>query len=102
MDLNERDMDILGISDKSEVIGLNFFENPNVDAQILESIRKSSITDFRARYSFECARHTGVLSSIESRCHRTLYKKSANYMIIMVTLPDISLLIWIIRSVLMP
>lgn len=59
VDLNERDMDILGISDKSEVIGLNFFENPNVDAQILESIRKSSITDFRARYSFECARHTG-------------------------------------------
>ena len=32
VDLNERDMDILGISDKSEVIGLNFFENPNVDA----------------------------------------------------------------------
>ena len=63
---NERDMDILGISDKSEVIGLNFFENPNVDAQILESIRKSSITDFRARYSFECARHTGYYRPLKA------------------------------------
>lgn len=101
MDLNERDMDILGISDKSEVIGLNFFENPNVDAQILESIRKSSITDFRARYSFECARHTGYYRPLKAGVIE-LYTKSANYMIIMVTLPDISLLIWIIRSVLMP
>ena len=66
VDLNERDMDILGISDKSEVIGLNFFENPNVDAQILESIRKSSITDFRARYSFECARHTGYYRPLKA------------------------------------
>ena len=56
----------LGISDKSEVIGLNFFENPNVDAQILESIRKSSITDFRARYSFECARHTGYYRPLKA------------------------------------
>ena len=66
VDLNERDMDMLGISDKSEVIGLNFFENPNVDAQILESIRKSSITDFRARYSFECARHTGYYRPLKA------------------------------------
>ena len=66
VDLNERDMDILGISDKSEMIGLNFFENPNEDAQILESIRKSSITDFRARYSFECARHTGYYRPLKA------------------------------------
>ena len=66
VDLNERDMDMLGIADKSEVIGLNFFENPNVDAQILESIRKSSITDFRARYSFECARHTGYYRPLKA------------------------------------
>ena len=64
VDLNERDMDMLGIADKSEVIGL--FENPNVDAQILESIRKSSITDFRARYSFECARHTGYYRPLKA------------------------------------
>lgn len=66
VDLNERDMDMLGIADKSEVIGLNFFEKPNVDAQILESIRKSSITDFRARYSFECARHTGYYRPLKA------------------------------------
>lgn len=36
IDLNNKDMEIFGVTDKADTIGVNFFENPNVPLDIRE------------------------------------------------------------------
>lgn len=55
MDLNNKDMEIFGVQNKEDVIGINFFENPNVPQDIRNKVRKEDVVDFRLNYSFERA-----------------------------------------------
>lgn len=55
MDLNNKDMEIFGVRNKEDVIGVNFFENPNVPEDIRIKVRNEDVVDFRLNYSFECA-----------------------------------------------
>lgn len=52
-DLNNKDIEIFGVKDKSAVIGVNFFENPNVPQEIRDRVRNEDLVDFRLNYSFE-------------------------------------------------
>lgn len=52
-DLNNKDIEIFGVKDKSAVIGVNFFENPNVPQEIRDRVRDEDLVDFRLNYSFE-------------------------------------------------
>ena len=53
--LNNKDLEIFGVVNKSDVIGVNFFENPNVPQGIRDRVRNEDLVDFRLNYSFEQA-----------------------------------------------
>ena len=53
VDINNKDMEIFGVRDKSDVIGVNLFENPNVSPQLGERIRVEDRVDFRINYTFD-------------------------------------------------
>ena len=53
IDLNNKDLEIFGVVNKSDVIGVNFFENPNVPQNIRDRVRNEDLVDFRLNYSFE-------------------------------------------------
>ena len=55
VDLNNKDMEIFGVQNKQDVIGVNFFENPNVPQNIRDRVRNEDLVDFRLNYSFERA-----------------------------------------------
>ena len=55
IDLNNKDLEIFGVVKKSDVIGVNFFDNPNVPQGIRDRVRNEDLVDFRLNYSFEQA-----------------------------------------------
>ena len=55
IDLNNKDLEIFGVVNKSDVIGVNFFENPNVPQGIRDRVRNDDLVDFRLNSSFEQA-----------------------------------------------
>lgn len=52
IDLNNKDMEIFGVKDKSSTIGVNFFENPNVPSDIRERVKVEDELDFSQDYEF--------------------------------------------------
>ena len=44
VDINNKDMEIFGVRDKQDVIGVNLFENPNVSAQLAERIQTEDMS----------------------------------------------------------
>ena len=52
VDINNKNMEIFGIRDKADVIGINLFENPNLSPQLIERIREQDVLDFRLDYEF--------------------------------------------------
>ena len=55
VDMNNMNLEIFGVVNKSEEIGVNFFENPNVPQQIRDRGRNEDLVDFRLNYSFRRA-----------------------------------------------
>lgn len=53
VDVNNKDIEIFGIRDKADVIGISLFENPNLSPQLIEKIRTRDVADFRLEYKFE-------------------------------------------------
>lgn len=52
VDLNNKDMEIFGVSDKQEVLGVSIFDNPNLSPELKERIRCEELLDFRIDYQF--------------------------------------------------
>ena len=52
VDINNKNMEIFGIRDKADVIGINLFENQNLSPQLIERIREQDVVDFRLDYEF--------------------------------------------------
>lgn len=52
-DLNNKDMEIFGVSAKEDALGLNFFVNPNISSEIKERVRHEDLVDFRLNYAFD-------------------------------------------------
>lgn len=55
VDLNNKDMEIFGVRDKADVIGVNLFVNPNVPQPLAEQIKMQDTLDFRLDYAFDRA-----------------------------------------------
>lgn len=55
LDLNNKDMEIFGVKDKADVLGVNLFENPNIPVQLREQIKTDDVVDFRLNYAFDTA-----------------------------------------------
>ena len=53
VDINNKDMEIFGLENKSEVIGIDLFSNPNLSSHLTERIRTEDVVDFRLDYSFD-------------------------------------------------
>lgn len=55
VDLNPRDMEIFAVRRKEDVLGVDFFANPNVSQLIKDDVRRHDTAEFRMTYSFERA-----------------------------------------------
>ncbi|WP_300698282.1 histidine kinase dimerization/phospho-acceptor domain-containing protein, partial [Bacteroides sp.] len=55
LDLNNKDIEIFGVRDKADVLGVNLFENPNIPSDIIEQIKANDVVDFRLDYAFDTA-----------------------------------------------
>ena len=82
-DLNNMNMEIFGVVDKEKVLGINFFENPNVPQGIRDRVKKEDLVDFRINYSFELTE--GYFQSNQSKSIdvytkvRKLYDSEGNF-----------------------
>lgn len=53
IDINNKDLEIFGVVNKEEALGVNFFDNPNVPQNIRDRVKNEDLVDFRLSYSFE-------------------------------------------------
>lgn len=53
IDLNTKDMEIFGIKDKKDVLGVNLFKNPILPKDILEQLARHKPVNFRISYPFK-------------------------------------------------
>ena len=53
ININNKDMEIFGVKDKAEALGINLFTNPNLSPRLIERIRTEDFVDFRLDYSFD-------------------------------------------------
>lgn len=52
LDMNNKDVEIFGLDDKTDALGVNFFDNPNVPQDIRERVRNEDLVEFRLNYAF--------------------------------------------------
>ena len=53
VDANEKDMEIFGIENKSDVLGMNLFENPLMRTDCLDGLKKGESLDYSFKYDFD-------------------------------------------------
>lgn len=53
--LNNKDIEIFGIRNVDEVIGVNLFDNPNIPLHVREQLHTDDFVDFRLDYAFDRA-----------------------------------------------
>ncbi len=51
-DMNDKDVEIFGLQDKSWGLGVNLFDNPNVPNEIKQKIKNKEDVDFQIKYDF--------------------------------------------------
>lgn len=69
-DINNVEMDIFGIKDKQDVLGISLYDNPSIPAKIKDSIRSGCDTNFQLNLKFSKAQdyyHT-VLEGAKHLC----------------------------------
>lgn len=52
IDINDKELEIFGLSDKSEALGINLFDNPNIPNAIKEKLRAGKDVNFSLNYDF--------------------------------------------------
>lgn len=52
IDLNNKDMEIFGVQEKKDVLGVNLFQNPNIPDSVKERIQYEESLDFGMNYPF--------------------------------------------------
>ncbi len=53
VDINNKDLEIFGIRAKEDVLGVDFYANPNVPQDVLDGVRKGRDQAFRLYYPFD-------------------------------------------------
>lgn len=53
VDINNKDMEIFGVRAKEDVLGINFYDNPNVPQEIIDQVRAGVDQVFRINYPFD-------------------------------------------------
>lgn len=52
VDINDKELEILGLSDKNEALGVNLFDNPNIPLEVKERLRAKEDVNFSINYDF--------------------------------------------------
>ena len=52
VDINDKELEIFGLSDKHEALGVNLFDNPNIPLEVKERLRAKEDVDFSIDYDF--------------------------------------------------
>lgn len=52
IDLNDKELEIFGVKDKADAIGINLFDNPNVSEVLKEKLRNKEALAFTWKYDF--------------------------------------------------
>ena len=52
VDINDKDLEIFGLSDKNEALGVNLFDNPNIPLEVKERLRAKEDVNFSINYDF--------------------------------------------------
>ena len=52
VDINDKELEIFGLSDKHEALGVNLFDNPNIPLDVKERLRAKEDVDFSIDYDF--------------------------------------------------
>ena len=52
VDINDKELEIFGLSDKNEALRVNLFDNPNIPSEVKEKVRAKEDVDFSIDYDF--------------------------------------------------
>ena len=52
IDINDKELEIFGLTDKSEVLGVNLFNNPNIPQEVKEKLKAKEDVNFSINYDF--------------------------------------------------
>ena len=52
LDINDKELEIFGLSDKHEALGVNLFDNPNIPLEVKERLRAKEDVNFSINYDF--------------------------------------------------
>lgn len=52
IDINDKELEIFGLSTKNEALGINLFDNPNIPSDIKEKLRAKENVNFSINYDF--------------------------------------------------
>ena len=52
VDINDKELEIFGLSDKNEALGVNLFDNPNIPLEVKERLRAKEEVNFSINYDF--------------------------------------------------
>lgn len=52
VDINDKELEIFGLSDKHEALGVNLFDNPNIPLEVKERLRAKEDVNFSIDYDF--------------------------------------------------
>ena len=52
VDINDKELEIFGLSDKNEAVRVNLFDNPNIPSEVKEKLRAKEDVDFSIDYDF--------------------------------------------------
>ena len=52
VDINDKELEIFGLSDKNEALGVNLFDNPNIPLEVKKKLRAKEDVNFSINYDF--------------------------------------------------
>lgn len=52
VDINDKELEIFGLSDKNETLGINLFDNPNIPTEVKEKLKAKEDVNFSINYDF--------------------------------------------------
>lgn len=52
VDINDKELEIFGLSDKNEALGINLFDNPNIPTEVKEKLKAKEDVNFSINYDF--------------------------------------------------
>ena len=73
VDMNDKELEIFGLADMKEALGVSLFENPNIPEDVKEKLRARENVDFSINYDF--SKIDRYVTSKKKRCYQSSNQK---------------------------